>query len=135
MTYKYLDVIPLLFVSMLLPVGSLSIFLFLSNLTTASLLLYNFGRYCEIRKLSGSCNFMTHSPKNRIHASIFMRIEISRILHNTFAITWGNSGSHDLSSDTNYQLICVKRTLYNIPIGEKYFYFEMNMHTSRSNYK
>ena len=36
-----------------------------------------------------------------------MRIEISRILHNSFAITWGNSGSHD------YRLIYTERTLYN----------------------
>ena len=64
-----------------------------------------------------------------------MRIDISRILHNSFAITWGNSGSHSVSSNTNYQLIYTKRTLYNIPIGEKYFYFEMNMHTLRLNYK
>ena len=36
----------------------------------------------------------------------------------------------------NYQLIeYTKRTLYNISIGEKYFYLEMNMHTIRSNYK
>ena len=28
-----------------------------------------------------------------LNASIFMRIEISR-LHNSFAVTWGNSGNH-----------------------------------------
>ena len=54
-----------------------------------------------------------------------MRIEISRILHNSFAIAWGNSGSHDFSVSTNYRLIYIKRTLYSIPIGEKYFYFEI----------
>ena len=70
-----------------------------------------------------------------LNASIFMRIEIPRILHNSFAIAWENSGSHDFSVNTNYRLIYIKRTLYNIPIGEKYFYFEMNMHMLRSNYK
>ena len=49
-----------------------------------------------------------------LNASILMRIEISRILHNSFAIIWGNSGSHDFSVNTNYQLIYTKRTLYNI---------------------
>ena len=48
----------------------------------------------------------------------------------------GNSGSHNFSVITEYQLInYIKRTLYNIPIGVKYFYFEMNMHMLRSNYK
>ena len=56
---------------------------------------------------------MTHSPKNRINAGIFMKTEISRILPNSFAIAWGNSGSHDFSSNTNYQLLCTERTLYN----------------------
>ena len=37
-----------------------------------------------------------------LNASIFMRIEISRILHNSFTITWGNSGSHDFGAITNY---------------------------------
>ena len=119
----------LLSVSMLLSAASLS------NLATASLFLYNFGRYCEIRKLSGSHNFMTHSPKIGLNASIFMRIEISRILHNSFSITWGNSGSHDFSVNTNYQLIYIERTLYTSPIGEKYFYFEMNIHMLRLDYK
>ena len=64
-----------------------------------------------------------------------MRIEISRILHNSFAIAWENSGSQDFSVNTNYQSIYIERTLYNIPIGEKYFYFEMNMGTLRSNFK
>ena len=32
-----------------------------------------------------------------------------------------NCGSHDFSAITDYQLICAKRILYNIPIGEKYF--------------
>ena len=64
-----------------------------------------------------------------------MRIEISRILHNSFAITWGNSGSHNFCPNTDYRLIYTERTLYNIPIGEKYFYFEMNMCTLRLNYK
>ena len=45
--------------------------------------------------------------------SIFMRIEISRILHNSFTIVWGNSGSHNLSVNTDYQLIYTERTLYN----------------------
>ena len=48
----------------------------------------------------------------------------------------GNSGSHNFSVIIGYQLIdYTKRTLYNIPIGVKYFYFEMNMHTLRLNYK
>ena len=38
-----------------------------------------------------------------LNASLF--IEISRILHNSFAITWENSGSHDLSVNTDYQSI------------------------------
>ena len=37
-----------------------------------------------------------------LNASIFMRIEISRILHNSFAIAWGNSGSHNFSVNINY---------------------------------
>ena len=40
-----------------------------------------------------------------------MRIEISRILHNSFAITWGKSGSHVFSTNTDYQLIYTERTL------------------------
>ena len=48
------------------------------------------------------------------NANIFMRIEISRILHNSFVITWGNSGSHDFSANTNYQLIYTERTLSNV---------------------
>ena len=45
-----------------------------------------------------------------------------------------NSGSHDFSTFTEYQLhldlICIytKRILHNIPIEVKYFYFELNMH-------
>ena len=69
-----------------------------------------------------------------LNVSIFMRIEISRILHNSFRIAWENSGSHDFSANIDYQLIYIKRTLYNIPIREKYFYFEMNMHTLRLGY-
>ena len=42
-----------------------------------------------------------------------MRIEISRILHKSFAITWTNSGSHDFRANTDYQLIYMERTLYN----------------------
>ena len=42
-----------------------------------------------------------------------MRIEISRILHNSFTIAWGNSWSHDFSVNTDYWLIYIKRTLYN----------------------
>ena len=37
-----------------------------------------------------------------LNAILFMRIEISRIFHNSFAITWGNAGSHNLSVNTNY---------------------------------
>ena len=99
-----LDVILLLFVSLALSCLTLP----LSNLATASLFLYNFGRFCKIRKLAGSHDFMTHSPKNRINISIFMRIEISRIFPNSFAVAWGNSGSHDLSSITEYRLICTE---------------------------
>ena len=48
----------------------------------------------------------------------------------------GNSGSHNFSVITDYELFeYTKGTLYNIPIGVKYFYFEMNMHVLRSNYK
>ena len=61
-----------------------------------------------------------------------MRMEISRILHNSFAIASKNSGSHDFIVNTDYQLIYIERTLYNIPIVEKYFYFEMNMCILRS---
>ena len=43
-----------------------------------------------------------------------MRIEISRILHNSFSNTWGKSGSHDFSVNSDYQLIYTERTLYNI---------------------
>ena len=47
----------------------------------------------------------------------------------------GNSNSHDFSVITNYWFIEYnKGTLYNTPIGGKYFCFEMNMHTLRSNY-
>ena len=44
-----------------------------------------------------------------------------------------NSGSHDFRAFTEYQLhldsVCIytERILHNIPIGVKYFYFEMNM--------
>ena len=42
----------------------------------------------------------------------------------------GNSGSHNFSINTDYQLFeYTERTLYNIPMGVKYFFFEMNMHT------
>ena len=63
-----IDVILLLLVILVLPASVLS------NLTTASLILYNFGslahfiqfwEVCKIRKLSGSHNFITHSPKIR----------------------------------------------------------------------
>ena len=50
---------------------------------------------------------MTHNPKNRISA----RIEVSRILYNSSAITWGNSGSHNHSANIDYQLICIERSL------------------------
>ena len=56
---------------------------------------------------------MTHGPQLGLNANIFMRIDISRILHNSFAITWGSSGSHNFSASTDHQLICTKRTLYN----------------------
>ena len=62
-----IDLIFLLFVNLvsdhLLPDSSL---VSLSNLTTASLFLYISGRYCKIRKLSGSHNFITHNPKIRV---------------------------------------------------------------------
>ena len=64
-----------------------------------------------------------------------MRIEISRILYNSFAIIWENSWNHDFSVNTDYRLIYTERTLYNMPTGEKYFYFEINMCMLRSNYK
>ena len=71
----------------------------------------------------------------KLNAKIFMRIEISRICHNSFTIAWGNSGTHDFSANTDYQLLYTKKPLYNIPIGEKYFYFEMYMCTLRLNYR
>ena len=43
-----------------------------------------------------------------------MRIEISRILHNSFAITWENSWSHDFSANTENQLVYIERTLDDI---------------------
>ena len=43
---------------------------------------------------------MTYGSKNRVKHSIFMRIEISGILHNSF--TWRNSGSHYFSASTDY---------------------------------
>ena len=62
-----LDVILLQFVNLVsdhfLPDSPLN--LSLSNLTTASLFLYNLGRYYKIRKLSGSHNFITHNSKIR----------------------------------------------------------------------
>ena len=62
-------------------------------------------------------------------------IEISRILHKSFAIAWGTLGVMILVLIPITKLIYAKRTLHNIPIGEKYFYFEMKMHILRSNYK
>ena len=48
----------------------------------------------------------------------------------------GNSGSQYFSVITDYQLFkYTERTLYNIPIGVKYLYVEMNMHILRSNFK
>ena len=49
-----------------------------------------------------------------LNANIFMRTEISRILYNSFAITWGNYESHDFNVNTDYRLIYTERTLYNI---------------------
>ena len=68
-----------------------------------------------------------------LNASIFMRIEISRILYNSCNYMV-NSGSHDFSANTNYRLIYTERMLYNIPIGKKYFNCEMNMHTLKLGY-
>ena len=48
-----------------------------------------------------------------LNATIFMKIEISRILHNSFAIAWGNSGSHAFSANSDYRLTYTERTLYN----------------------
>ena len=56
---------------------------------------------------------MTHSPNFRINVSIFMRIAISRILHTSFVIIWGNSRSHNLCANTKYQLIYTEETLHN----------------------
>ena len=58
-----LDVILFLFVNLVSFAFCLSA---IPNLTTASLFLYTFGRYCKIRKLSGSHDFITHSPKIRV---------------------------------------------------------------------
>ena len=54
-----IDVILLLLVISVLPAVCLTLFLIsvVSNLITASVFLYTFERYCEIRKLSGSCDF------------------------------------------------------------------------------
>ena len=57
-----LDVTLLLF-------GSLAFFCLtfcLPKLATVSLFLYNLRRYCKIMKLSGSHDFITHSPKIRV---------------------------------------------------------------------
>ena len=69
-----------------------------------------------------------------LKTSIFMRIEISRILHNSFAIAWGEFWESHFSAYADYQLIYIESTLYNNPIGEKYFYFEMNIHMLGLNY-
>ena len=61
---SYSDVIHLLFSLPLL--ASYLAPNFLSNLTTALLFVYNLGRYCEIGNLSGSHDFIMHSPKNRV---------------------------------------------------------------------
>ena len=42
-----------------------------------------------------------------------MRIETTRILQNSFAIAWENSGSHDFSVNTNNPLIYIERPLYH----------------------
>ena len=52
--------------------------------------------------------------KLALNASIFIRIEISRILHNSFTIMGGNSGSHILSVNIDYQLIYTKRTFITV---------------------
>ena len=94
----------------------------LSNLTTALLYIYTFGRYCKIGKLSESHDFINHSLKLGSYYSIFMR---SRYIKNSSGEMWESQ----FNADTNYPLIYTKRILYNIPIRIKYFYFKMNMHT------
>ena len=47
-----------------------------------------------------------------------MRIKISKILHNSFAIAWGNSGIHNFSVNNDYQLIYIEKTLYNTKAQE-----------------
>ena len=64
-----------------------------------------------------------------------MRIDISRIFAQLFYNYMGHSRSHNLGDNNDYWLISTKRTVYNIPIGEKYFYFKMNMHMLRLIYK
>ena len=53
-----------------------------------------------------------------LNASMFMKNRISRILHNCFAIAWVNSWSHDVGVNTDYQLICTERNLYNFTSGQ-----------------
>ena len=67
------------------------------------------------------------AQKIGLNASIFTRKEISRILHNSFAITWGNSGSHIFSANTDYQLIYTKRTLYNTMRPEGLLYIQFTL--------
>ena len=70
-----------------------------------------------------------------LNASIFMKNRNIQKIAQLLCNHMGNSGSHNFSAITNYQLLkYTKRTLYNIPIGVKYFYFEMNMHMLRLNY-
>ena len=92
-----LDVILFLFLNLLSAcLFFISPIFCLTNLTTASLFLFNFGRYCEIRNSQEVTTLLSIALKLGLNASIFMRIEISRILHNSFTMAWGNSGSHNL---------------------------------------
>ena len=55
-------------------------------------------------KLLGSHVTRNHSSINRPTLAYLSGVEISRILHSSFTITMGNSGSHDFSVITDYQL-------------------------------
>ena len=52
-------------------------------------------------------------------------------MHKSFAIAWGNSGSHDFSANIDYQLIYAERALHNKGEKVKYideeFFYEMTI--------
>ena len=63
-------------------------------------------------------------------------MEKSRILHNSFAIAGGILGVTILVLLPITDYSNIPKELYITSLsGEKYFYFEMNMHMLRSDYK